>query len=147
MQVTQQTAENIRNRVQLQSPGSPLLGLDIMSILTLIQNLMAAFQACRSSSSAVSVALGEAPESDQKLKDFVTEHYDEASQSYDNWLVSRATTRTRKDARKQAKHGQGEKLTREEARTLAIASLDEVREASDEQVQAVALECGISDPL
>ena len=121
MNATEQVAQ------ELKTESSALVGFDIMTIMTLIQGLIALFQACKKTDA------GPTPEAGQSAKEFLDEQYD--GNEYSPFLVSRAAARTYRTARRK-----GHKMTHQEARDATVAMFDKCRQGDDATVGSVFAE-------
>jgi hypothetical protein len=100
---------------------------------TLFPTLMTLFSACKKTPVTPTP-----PAATQSATDFIDEHYDNGQ--YDPIVLGPATTQTLRHLR-----GQGQRVRRNAARDVAIAALDQTREATPQQYSAVCQENNIPE--
>lgn len=101
-------------------------GLDPMTILTIVSTLLPLFAKCFQSS----------PEAaNQTPKQFLADHFDEATGTFDQHLIDRARPQTRRAARQNQRH-----LTRDQLDAITVQSFLEAKDADEATVSACLAE-------
>ncbi len=79
-------------------------------------------------------------EQNETPKAYLEDHFDEHTGTFDASLINRCRPQTRRAARADGQR----RLTREQLDLITVQTLEHARTMPDEQIEAVAIECGLS---
>lgn len=116
---------NLQNAsVSIAKTASPNVGFDPITIISALLPLL--------------VSCFKQTEPQATPKEYLEDHFDETTGTFDQSLINRCRPQTRRAARRDGQR----RLSREQLDQITVATLEHARTADDDTVAAIMIECG-----